>query len=202
MTNPHTTQEKIIKVAIDLFSAKGFKGTSIRDIAHKMEMSISNIYHYFGSKEGLWLAILEHSAKGLVEKLQQIPEMKMEPLDRFELLLKTHINLADQRRKEGKIFFIDEEHLTAEGDRKNKNIQREILNIYIKELRNLEIMGYVKCRSLTVLAFNILGIISWQLRWYRPKGKLSMEDISQEIISFVMHGVLGTHTQSPSASDM
>lgn len=201
MTEPQTNKARIIRVAIDLFSHKGFKGTSIRDIAHAMGMSISNIYHYFGNKEGLWLAILKYSAEGIVEKLRQVSELEMEPLARFELLLDTHVCLSDQRRKEGKIFFIDEEHLTVEGDKINKNIQREILNIYIKELRNLKTMGYVKRRSLTVLAFNILGIINWQLRWYRPQGALSLEDISQEIISFVMHGVLGPPAQNSSAND-
>jgi len=201
MRNSQTTKEKIIEMAIDLFSARGFKGTSIRDIAHKIDMSISNIYHYFGSKEGLWLAILEYSAKGIVEKLRQIPEMEMDPLDRFKLLIETHIGRSKYHIEEAKIFFIDEEHLTADGNKINQKFQREILNIYIKELQNLETMGYVKCRNLTVLAFNILGVINWQLRWYRPKGRLSLEEISQEIVSFIMHGVLGSHAQSPSGSD-
>jgi len=191
MTEPQTNKDRIIRVAIDLFSTKGFKGTSIRDIASAMGMSISNIYHYFGNKEGLWLAILEYSAKGIVEKLRQISELEMEPLARFKLLLDTHIRRSKNHTKEAKIFFIDEEHLTAEGNKINQKIQREILGIYIKELRNLEAMGYVNCKSLTVLAFNILGVINWHLRWYRPEGSMSLEEISQEIVSFVMHGMLG-----------
>lgn len=191
MTDPQTNKDRIIRVAIDLFSTKGFKGTSIRDIASAMGMSISNIYHYFGNKEGLWLAILEYSAKGIVEKLRQVSELEMEPLARFKLLLETHISRSKHHTKEAKIFFIDEEQLTAEGDKINQKIQREILGIYIKELSNLEAMGYVKCRSLTVLAFNILGVINWHLRWYRPEGALSLEEISQEIVSFVLHGILG-----------
>lgn len=57
------TREQVIKAAIDLFSTKGFNGTSIRAIANAMGMSISNIYHYFVNKEGLMLAILEQSSK-------------------------------------------------------------------------------------------------------------------------------------------
>ena len=191
MPEPQTNKDRIIRVAIDLFSTKGFKGTSIRDIASAMGMSISNIYHYFGNKEGLWLAILEYSAKGIVEKLRQVSELEMEPLARFKLLLDTHIRRSKHHTKESKIFFIDEEHLTAEGNKINQKIQREILGIYIKELRNLETMGYMNCKSLTVLAFNILGVINWHLRWYRPEGSMSLEEISQEIVSFVMHGMLG-----------
>jgi AcrR family transcriptional regulator len=191
MTDAQKSKDRIIRVAIDLFSTKGFKGTSVRDIANAMSMSISNIYHYFGNKEGLWLAILEHSAKGIVEKLHEVSKLDIEPMARFKLLMETHINLSKFHRKEAKIFFIDEEHLTTKGNKINQKIQREILDIYINELRNLEAMGYVNCRSLTVLAFNILGVINWHLRWYRPKGVLSLEEVSQEIVSFVMHGILG-----------
>jgi len=73
-------------------------------------------------------------------------------------------------------------------------MQREILEIYIKELSTLEESGYVSCRSLTVLAFNILGVINWQLRWYRPEGTLSLEEITEEVVSFILHGVLGDAT--------
>lgn len=190
MTEPQTNKEKLIQVAIDLFSLKGFKGTSIRDIANEMGMSISNIYHYFGSKEGLWLAILEHSATGVLEKLREVSEREIDPLERFKLLVETHVGRSKYHRKEAKIFFIDEEHLTEEGNKINQKIQREILDIYLKELRILEEMGYLKCRSLKILAFNILGVINWHLRWYRPDGPLSLEEVSQDIVSFVMHGIL------------
>lgn len=184
-------KEKMLNVALDLFSTRGFRGTSIRDIAQAMGMSISNIYHYFGNKEGLLLAILEHSAKGLVEKLRQVSEMDLEPWDRFKKLIETHLRLSENYRKEAKIFFLDEEHLSPEGAEINRQTQQEVLEIYCKELRRLEDSGYVQCRSLTVLALNILGVINWQLRWYRPEGALSLEEITGEVVSFILHGVLG-----------
>jgi AcrR family transcriptional regulator len=188
-----TSKERLIQVAIDLFSVKGFKGTSIRDIAHEMGMSISNIYHYFESKEGLWLAILEHSSMGVFEQLREVSKLEMDPLERFKLLVEAHVARSKYHQKESKIFFIDEEHLTKEGQKINQRIQREILDIYVKELRILEEMGYVKCRSLKVLAFNILGVINGQLRWYRPGGLMTIEEVAQEIVSFVFHGILGPH---------
>ena len=194
MSELQTSKEKLIEVAIDLFSVNGFKGTSIRDIAKEMGMSISNIYHYFGSKEGLWLAILEHSGTEVFEKLREVSGREMEPLARFKLLIETHIERSHYHLKEAKIFFIDEEHLTPEGNRINKRIQRQILDIYRKELRGLEASGYVSGRSLGILALNVLGVINWHLRWYRPEGPMSLEDIAKEIVSFVMHGILGRQT--------
>lgn len=46
-------QQHILEVAERLFAAKGFKGTSVRDIAQEAGVNIAMISYYFGSKEGL-----------------------------------------------------------------------------------------------------------------------------------------------------
>jgi len=196
MHDPLKGKEKVLQVAIKLFSAKGFKGTSIRDIAQAMNMSISNIYHYFGNKEGVLLAILEHSSRRLIDELRKISEMDLDPLDRFKLLIKTHIELSGSYKKEIKIFFLDEEHLSAEGEEINNQIQRDILEIHCNVLRALNEAGYMDCKSITIMAFNILGTINWYLRWYRSKGPLSAEDVTKEVVSFILYGVLGNKKES------
>lgn len=47
------TKEAIIEAAISLFNAKGFTGTSTRDIANKANVNVSNISYYFQNKRGL-----------------------------------------------------------------------------------------------------------------------------------------------------
>ncbi|MCK5096572.1 MAG: TetR/AcrR family transcriptional regulator [Desulfobacteraceae bacterium] len=187
------SKEKLVQVAIELFSTRGFKGTSIRDIANAMGMSISNIYHYFGNKEGLLLAVLEHSSKSLVEKLGEISQLDLDPLEHFKLLVKTHIQLSENYKKEIKIFFLDEEHLSPEGTKINNQTQHDILQIHCKALNELKQAGLLRSKSTTIAAFNILGIINWQLRWYRTNGSLSLEQVSGEIVSFILHGILGNN---------
>ncbi|MCP4023997.1 MAG: TetR/AcrR family transcriptional regulator [Desulfobacteraceae bacterium] len=185
-------KDKLVKVAIELFSTRGFKGTSIRDIAQAMDMSISNIYHYFGNKEGLLLAVLEHASRGLTDRLGQVADMDLAPLDHFKKLVGTHIELSDYYKKEVKIFFLDEEHLSKQGEEINNQVQKDILKIYCKELAALKTAGLLNRKSITITAFNILGTINWYLRWYRPEGQLSREEIAEEIVSFILHGVLGS----------
>jgi len=63
-------------------------------------------------------------------------------------------------------------------------------------------LGYLSSRNLVVLAFNILGVINWQLKWYRPGGPLSMDNVANEIVSFVMHGLLGSSVQTQSSNSL
>jgi TetR/AcrR family transcriptional regulator, cholesterol catabolism regulator len=184
-------KERLLDVAIDLFSSKGFAGTSIRDIAREMGMSISNIYHYFGNKNGLLLEVLKRASIDVVTSLRAVSEKDMEPFDRFKIILKTHVSLCAEHWKESKIFLLDEEHLTPEGVEINMRIQREVFDIYFNELNNLKKLGIVKSESLNIMAFNILGVINWQLRWYRPKGRLSISEVTDEVVSFILYGITG-----------
>ena len=194
MSDLHETKERIMETAIELFAGRGFRGTSIRDIAGAVDMSISNIYHYFGNKEGLLLAILGRSSQEITEKLQLLERQKIDPLEKFKMILAEHLRLAGVRTREAKIFSLDEEHLSPEGQEINLKYQRDILNIYRQTLKEMQQEGLVRFRSLTVLAFNVLGAINWQLRWYRPDGPLSMDEVVEEIGAFVLHGVLGEGT--------
>jgi len=184
------TAQKLIEVAIELFSTTGFIGTSIRDIAKATGMSISNIYYYFGNKDGLLLAILEHSSMHLLDSLRVVSKLEMETLERFKLLVRTHLQLVKLHKRESKIFFLDKEHLSPEGNKANIKFQLDILNIYRKELEILKEKGYINYQHLTVLAFNILGVINWHLRWYNPSGPLSLDELTEEIMTFILRGIL------------
>ncbi len=57
--DPERTMADIIEVATHEFSEKGLAGARIDDIAEAMRTSKRMIYYYFGSKEGLYVAVLE-----------------------------------------------------------------------------------------------------------------------------------------------
>jgi TetR/AcrR family transcriptional regulator len=55
--NPQKSRENILKQAADCFARSGFKGTSLSDILARVKINKRMIYHYFGSKEGLYRAV-------------------------------------------------------------------------------------------------------------------------------------------------
>lgn len=197
MSEPTEKKDELIEAATNLFAAKGFRGASIRDIAHACSTSISNIYHHFGNKEGLILAILERFSDDLLVDLRRVAASDVEPLDRFRMLITAHIRMAWDRTREGKILFLDEEHLTPEGHAINLRIQREVLDIYRKELKGLKERGLVRGKNVTVTAFNIFGVINWFLRWCRRDGPMTLEEVAEAIVDFAIHGAL--NIQDPDA---
>jgi TetR/AcrR family transcriptional regulator len=63
--DPDRTREAILVAAQDEFAAKGLAGGRVNVIARKAGANKRMIYHYFGSKEGLYLAALERVYEGL-----------------------------------------------------------------------------------------------------------------------------------------
>jgi AcrR family transcriptional regulator len=59
--DPERTMADIIEVATHEFSEKGLAGARIDVIAEAMRTSKRMIYYYFGSKEGLYIAVLEEA---------------------------------------------------------------------------------------------------------------------------------------------
>ena len=112
-------------------------------------------------------------------------------MERFEALIRAHLELSRVLKKESKIFFLDEENLSPEGYRANLKYQRDILDIYHQHLVALQEAGEVNFTSATIAAFNILGVLNWHLRWYRPEGRMSFEQTSLEVTRFILHGICG-----------
>ena len=186
-------REELVEVAVELFARNGFAGTSIRDIADAVGRSVSNVYHYFENKEALWLAILERSVKALPARLRGALENVSEPRARIAALVREHLDVSEQYRRESRIFFIDEERLSASGNKANKRIQREILTIYVAELETLRAAGLLADGDVRVTAFNMLGVINWYLRWSKPSaGQAKREQTVDQVLAFILRGATGS----------
>ncbi|KQL45790.1 TetR family transcriptional regulator [Brevibacillus choshinensis] len=62
------TKKRIALVSKDLFSQKGYLGTSIEDIIVASGSSKGNLYHHFKSKEGLFLYLIEEQVDEWIEQ--------------------------------------------------------------------------------------------------------------------------------------
>ena len=67
--DPERTKAELIEVAMAEFAANGLTGARVDAIAERTRTSKRMIYYYFGSKEGLYLAVLE-KAYGEVRALE------------------------------------------------------------------------------------------------------------------------------------
>ncbi|CAN5348806.1 TetR/AcrR family transcriptional regulator [soil metagenome] len=71
-------REQILQTAVDLFSKRGFKGTTTKEIANVAGVSEAMVFRHFASKDDLYAAILAN--KGCEDGVKQFPWEKNETL--------------------------------------------------------------------------------------------------------------------------
>jgi AcrR family transcriptional regulator len=85
-------KDHIINKAVELFAAKGFEGTSIRDLATAADVNVAMVNYYFGTKEKLFDALIERKAvtsRGSLEEL--VKDKTLTGLEKIDRIIEIYV---------------------------------------------------------------------------------------------------------------
>lgn len=75
------TRAALLDAAAEIFAERGFGDAKVRDIAASAQANLAAISYHFGSKEGLYLAVLEREASRVIERYPlSRPEHAVDPV--------------------------------------------------------------------------------------------------------------------------
>ncbi len=72
LRRPPDTRERVLHVAQALFAERGYRGTSLRDIAKRIGIKAPSLLHHFPSKQQLYLAVLDKMFESLEDAANAI----------------------------------------------------------------------------------------------------------------------------------
>jgi AcrR family transcriptional regulator len=78
--DPEQTRAEILQVAADEFAEHGFAGARVDRIAAQMRTTKRMIYYYYGSKDDLYLAVLERAYAAIRRAEQEIDVDHLDPI--------------------------------------------------------------------------------------------------------------------------
>ena len=99
----------LLEIAEKLFAAKGFEGTSVRDIAEEAGVNIAMISYYFGSKEKLMQALFEKRTAEISMRIERL--IKDESLTSFEkvnMLIEENVDRVMRDQQFQKIMICEQ----------------------------------------------------------------------------------------------
>lgn len=169
-------RQKIIDAAISLFYAKGYDGTSVRDIAKQANVNAANISYYFAGKQGL----LEQLVSDFLEGYLRVIEITFERrnfLSSKEVLFQIVRNILQYQfeRRELTRFFYRELSLDS-------TLIREVMTIYFSKERY-----YVEQLIRQGQENKEFQKISFTMFMTQLKGMISMPYLYPQYISEVLH---------------
>lgn len=91
------TRERIVGVAAELMFARGIAATSVEDILAAAEVGTSQLYHYFGDKQGLIRAVISHQADATIARQRPL----LDQLDSLQALREWRDGVVRRQQQKG-----------------------------------------------------------------------------------------------------
>lgn len=185
-----TKQDAITKKAAALFRKKGFKATSMRELAENIGVEAPSLYNHIGSKSELLQNICFKIANDFTVQLQLVEDSKQKTIQKLEELIRFHIHMMLDSFDEVFVANHEWKHLEEPylsnflNQRKlyeSRMVQLVRDGIKKKELKNI----HPHVAVLTILSA-VRGLEFWQ----RHKKELVAEELENNIVNHLLNGLI------------
>ncbi|HVC59929.1 MAG TPA: CerR family C-terminal domain-containing protein [Acetobacteraceae bacterium] len=68
------TRLRILQTALRVFASEGYEGASTRVLAHRANVKLPALQYYFGNKEGLYRAVIDHISATVEQRIAPVTE--------------------------------------------------------------------------------------------------------------------------------
>lgn len=133
--DPVKSKQTILQAATGEFCQHGFSGARVETIAARSRSNMRMIYHYFGNKEGLYLAVLEAAYARLRNREHALDLDRASPVDGIRALIRFTFD-----------FFAENQDVLALINSENTQKGR-----FLRKLPNVRAMTVPLLDSISVL---------------------------------------------------
>jgi len=184
-------REKILKIATEYFSRKGYVQTIISDISGKLNINEATIYGYFKSKEDLLLAIPVEITKELIPLINDHMMGIKGALNKLRKFIWWWLNYVEKNPGYGSIVLLElktsKTYVFNEAYQAARNFYKIVLDI-IKEGQE---EGSIKKEINIFLARSIcVGAIEHIIiRWLLKDRKYSLTQYADELADLLINSL-------------
>jgi len=181
--------DALLDAAAHLFASKGYRETTMRDIAVVTGMLPGSIYYHYGSKADLLLAVYEKGVEGLCARFDaavaNVGAGGDAPWSRLEAVLIAHFEtILDQSDYARVLIRVLPDQLPDHA-----GALSALRDTYERRLAAaIEDLPLDPQVDPKMLRFLLLGAANWSQTWYRP-GADTPADIARHFLAIVRHPV-------------
>ena len=99
-------REQILDMGLDMFVRNGYYGTTTKEIAEALGISQGLMFHYFKSKDELYIVLLNELSEGMSAATGMPEFIQMNPLEIFEKMLTVIIASFQKNPRSAKFFML------------------------------------------------------------------------------------------------
>jgi TetR/AcrR family transcriptional regulator, cholesterol catabolism regulator len=185
----------IYRAAARIICEKGYDATSMNDIAEAVGITKSGLYHHVSGKRNLLFSIMNFGLDSLDEQVITPARGIADAERRLRTIIVNHVHLITSRstpQGNNPVSIVVDEvaGLTPGQRRKIDQRKRAYVDLLKETLKQLQTEGKLRDADLDAATFSLLGMILWVARWYNPDGRLTPEQVSEEVTNVALGGLL------------
>jgi len=185
---PGYDQESLLHAAAELFHERGYDSTSIQDLATRLGVGKSAIYHHVPSKEALLGLAVDRALDGLFAEVAKLGDGRA--ADRLEQLVRGSVAVLAEELPF--VTLLLRVRGNTETERAALARRREfdgiVTGLVVQAVAEGDLRADVEPATVTRLLF---GMVNSLIDWYQPSGGLTPAELADTVIAVALDGLRG-----------
>lgn len=185
-----SVRDKVLAAAVQMFAEYGYHAATMRDIARMAGIQAASIYYHYASKQALLVEVMETHMRQLNANLEQIVSKQDTVQQRLYEAISSHIRLHTTYKSE--FFIIDTEIRSLKGENRGEvlALRDQYEDLFQKLLREGMEQGVLRQTDVKVSSYAIIAMCTEVAQWFRPSGRLSVQQVIEIYNQMVTEGLL------------
>ena len=185
-----SVRDKVLAAAVQMFAEYGYHAATMRDIARMAGIQAASIYYHYASKQALLVEVMETHMRQLNANLEQIVSKQDTVQQRLYEAISSHIRLHTTYKSE--FFIIDTEIRALKGENRGEvlALRDQYEDLFQKLLREGMEQGVLRQTDVKVSSYAIIAMCTEVAQWFRPSGRLSVQQVIEIYNQMVTEGLL------------
>lgn len=188
-----TRKQQIEEQATALFKTKGYTASSMRDLAQILGIEAASLYSHIKSKEEILQNICFKMADTFFAAIEHVDETS--PEKQLEAAIKAHFQVISKNIDASAVFFNEWRHLSEPHLTKFLAMRTRYEQYFVEIIHQGIMKGLFRVIDEKFAMMTILSSINWTYQWYRPTGKMSMDEIGDHLSELLINGLIKTRNK-------
>ena len=183
-------RKEVVDAAARIFHEKGYKATSIQDIAEEVGILKGSLYYYIDTKEDLLFGVIKEAYDAALGIIEEIEHREGDALELIEALIIGHAEVFAATFVQSSVFFKEFRALSEQRQRTIREAGDVYNRFLVNQIQRGRESGEIKADvNPRLAAIGIIGMMNSMAFWYRPEGPASPEQIGSEFSRMVIGGL-------------
>ena len=183
------TRTEILEASAQIFSQKGYHGTSMQDIADAVNLQKASLYHHVSSKQEILFELLNRGLHLLTDVVDKSKIDSKSSADRLRIAIKTYLKSLAEHQDLTAVLLLEYRSLEPKYLKRHINERDKFEQIW-RDLINAGIQdGSFTCEDPSMATRALLGVMNWTVTWFRSDGTMSAEEIADQITDLYLLGL-------------